>query len=783
MTLVGTRVGHIRLIRLLGGGGMGEVYEGHDDALQRQVAVKVLRADRRLEPRARRRFLREARILSRVEHPNICRVLDFVQHEDTDFVVLELVPGITLDEAMDRGLSTEERWSIALQIADALQAAHAFSVVHRDLKPSNIMLTPEGVVKVLDFGLARTLGDGEDGASPAGEVALTGEAPAAGREVDNATLTRAGEILGTPTHMSPEQARGEPATAASDMYSLGLILHRLFTGHSPYAGGTGPQALLQKAMWGDTEPVTGVPRHLGELIASLEELSPADRPTAAACAARLRWIRDTPRRRLRRVAAAALAAGLAAATVVSSIGFVRARRAERRATAVNTFLLEMLASADPSHRGRQVRVVDVLGDAAARVDTTFAEHPLDRAAVLATLASTYDALGEYGTARSLVERSLEIRERRLGEDHPDTLATRDLLGVVLAHQGELGEAGTLLGTVVGERTRIHGGLAPPTVESRRHLAMVLEEQGHYAEARDRLERLRTGLDAAGPSRAAEAIAVRTELAHVMGRMGEDGAATALQRETLELATSVHGERHPETLTLMGDLAAGLSRSGHYEEAEALYRTTVDLRGEVLGPDHPDTLMALGGLGNVLVRLRRLDEAESTQRRVLETRTRVLGAGHPDTAAAMGNLAMVYAFQRRYDESADLFRQAWHTAEAALGPRHAQTLLWMGNLSTILLRSHHPEESLELARRVHAIDLEVLGPDHPNTLHAQTTVTDALWVLRRLDEAEPLYRDLVERSRRTLGEDHPATRLRKRHLARLLRATGRGAEADELDPPA
>ncbi|MEJ2190098.1 MAG: serine/threonine-protein kinase, partial [Acidobacteriota bacterium] len=325
MTLEGTKIRNTVLLRRLGRGGMGEVYEGRDDTLQRRVAVKVLRSERRLDPLAKHRFLREARVLSRVEHPNICRVLDYVEGQDTDFIFLELVPGGTLSDAIDAGLAEAEKRSVADQIAGALAAAHSLGIVHRDLKPSNIMVAPDGAVKILDFGLARTFGDSTSGTlSGDGEVEFE-------QAVPQGSLTETGGVLGTPAYMSPEQARGEPATAASDMYSFGLILRKLFTGQEPYPDEISRDQLLNRAMWGDTIPATGLPRSLQRLVDDLEQLDPSARPTAIACAERLRWIWETPKRRVKRAARVALGVTLVLATVLSSVGFVRARRAQLRA--------------------------------------------------------------------------------------------------------------------------------------------------------------------------------------------------------------------------------------------------------------------------------------------------------------------------------------------------------------------------------------------------------------------------------------------------------------------
>jgi serine/threonine protein kinase len=157
--LLGKTVGRFRVLSLLGRGGMGEVYVAYDETLDRRVALKSIVAGRRLQPSAQARFRREARALSRLDHPNICRIYDYVEMESHDFLVLELVTGRRLDEAIRAGLSHDVQLRIAGQIASALVAAHAEGIVHRDLKPSNVMLSDSGEVKVLDFGLAWTAGE------------------------------------------------------------------------------------------------------------------------------------------------------------------------------------------------------------------------------------------------------------------------------------------------------------------------------------------------------------------------------------------------------------------------------------------------------------------------------------------------------------------------------------------------------------------------------------------------------------------------------------------------
>ena len=235
------RLGHFEVIGELGQGGMGSVFIGLDENLGRRVALKVIRADQRLDPIRKARFLREAKVLSSLDHPNVCQFHDFIEGEKQDCLVLELVEGRNLHEALGQGLEEAQKVKIAQQLLDVLVAVHGKGVIHRDLKPENIMLTPRGDIKVLDFGLARPVEDpdslsGEypvfrmEHGSSAADTAVAGgsDSPA-----ESPVMTTFGTVLGTIGYMSPEVARGEAATAASDLYSAGLILQELFTEKAP----------------------------------------------------------------------------------------------------------------------------------------------------------------------------------------------------------------------------------------------------------------------------------------------------------------------------------------------------------------------------------------------------------------------------------------------------------------------------------------------------------------------------------------------------------------------
>lgn len=305
----GSRLGRIRLDRLLARGGMGEVYAGTDELLERPVAIKLMKAELRMSAARRSAFLAEARVLSGLRHPNICEVYDFFEDAAQDVLVLELIEGQTLRSLLQDGRPADPL-GIALQVADALVAAHERGIAHRDLKPENVMLTDSGQVKVLDFGLARV-----DAALPGPDSA---EEPGA---------TPRTQIAGTPGYLSPEQARGEASTTAADLWSFGLLLGELLTGRLPYPAQLSSQELLQRASVGQAEVPSGLPRAETQLIRRLLCAKPQQRPSAREARELLRQIIARPGRRLRW----ALAASIIGLALLSGWKYTVDLRAEREA--------------------------------------------------------------------------------------------------------------------------------------------------------------------------------------------------------------------------------------------------------------------------------------------------------------------------------------------------------------------------------------------------------------------------------------------------------------------
>lgn len=259
--LAGRLVGRYRLLQEIGGGGMGTVYEAEDAQLGRLVAVKLLPPEYSRDRRAKERFLREARAAAAVDHPNLCTVHDVGESEGRLYIVLSFYEGETLRDRLRRGpLPLAEAREVAIQVARGLARAHEAGIVHRDIKPANVMLPRRGGAKILDFGIARLEGDG-------------------------ASLTRTGASWGTPAYMSPEQARGEPVDARTDVWSLGVMLYEMLAGRRPF-GGESLEAVVSSILTQKPEPLERirpeVPSALARVVDRALAKDPAERYASAA---------------------------------------------------------------------------------------------------------------------------------------------------------------------------------------------------------------------------------------------------------------------------------------------------------------------------------------------------------------------------------------------------------------------------------------------------------------------------------------------------------------------
>ncbi|MEQ8850757.1 MAG: serine/threonine-protein kinase [Phycisphaerales bacterium] len=769
-------IGPYRILRKLGQGGMGVVYHAEQhEPIRRDVALKLIRLGMDSEQIVGR-FHAERQSMAVMDHPGIARVFDAGATElGRPYFVMEYVRGEPITTYCDEHrLDARSRLGLFIEICRAVQHAHQKGVIHRDLKPSNVLVTESDDgprPKVIDFGIAR----------------------ATTPELAPGTLfTQAGQFVGTPEYMSPEQLDegGMDIDTRADVYSLGVMLYELLVGAAPLdlrvdahqsvermrhriREEDPPRPSTRVTMLGDESTTVAARRRsdpdalrvllkgdldwivmkamdkdrsrrydsASEFADDIERFLRAE-PVRAAPPSAPYLVRKFVSRHRGAVAAVSAVLFVLIAGLVLSIGlYVQAESARRNASAqaarveeVNRFLTDMLRAADPSEDGRDVRVVDLLSDAAERAAGEFADRPVLRATIQDTIAATYAGLGQYDAARTMYEDALVVYEQRLGRDDPVTIGALAGLGSTLYDLGLVEESEATLRDALARCGSGPGTVSESSVRALNSLAVVLIARGDHEEAESLLIRCR----------------------ETAGELGPDFERTGM--------------------TALQNLAQLKTEQRRFEEAEADLQIVVAWRREHLGPEHPQTIDAMSNLALCMLNQGEAEHVLELLRELVDLNERTRGPTHPRTLRAVNNLAGALWRLNRLDEVEPLLRGQLPTLEADLGPEHPLTVTFKHNLGTLLLRAGELDESVELLRAASDARRALYGVEHWETGASLRRLADAFIAAGRYGEAAAALEEVVTGWTAVLGADHASTLDARLVWAETLLESGERVEA-------
>ncbi|MEE8524389.1 MAG: tetratricopeptide repeat protein [Thermoanaerobaculia bacterium] len=772
---VGRRIGRYRLLTRLADGGMSSVYLAlrDDDEFEQRVAIKVFGYS--VERRdLLRRFRAERQILASLVHPNIARLLDGgTTGEGLPYIVMEYIEGKPIDVYCDRHrLSVDERLELFETLCAGVRFAHRHLIVHRDLKPSNILVTAEGVPKLLDFGIAKLLDP-----TPSDPV--------------GPTVT--GQRLMTPHYASPEQIEGRAITTASDVYALGVLLYQLLTGYLPYrlaerlpreveqavleqeperpsaaigrgerSAGTAAAAEsvsrarrarpreLRRRLAGDLDAIVlmalrkeperryGSAAQLGDDIQRYRRGRPvvAKRDTLG-----YRTRKFVRRHRLGVSVASGFVVLVMAGTVVLALLASRlaaerdqVRRERDNAMATAGFLEEIFdVTGSSAERGEGVTARELLDKSAERLGREPPDQPEIEAALSTTIGSLYHKLGLYEQAEPLLVRALELRRGLPATDDREVAASLHELGLLRAHQRRFAAAEPLLRRALGLRRQALGDEHLAVAESLSALGLAHGVNGDLARARPLFEEAlalrRKLLD---PEHQLVAVSL-AEMGRVHRYAGELVQAEELYRESLRITRKLRGDTHLEVAQRLGFLAVVLRLQGDLDAAEVVALESLEIARKVFGEEHPGLAEPLDSLAAVRILRGDPAAAEPLLRESLRLQREYLGESHPDLAGTMSYLGEVAREQGELTVAERWHAEAWQLLESSFGSEHPWSGIQLVSLAAVLRDQGRLDDA---------------GPLFQRAIH---------FLRARLDEAHPWFGEaLLEQGQLELVRDAPGT---------------------------
>lgn len=753
----GEMIGKYRIIRQIGHGGMGSVYlaERADGEFKQNVALKLLRSSLAADEQINR-FKSERQILASLSHDHIAGLIDGgVTKYGQPYYVMEYVKGKTLNEYCDNEkLTLEERLKLFMDICSAVQYAHSKLVVHRDLKPANILVTDDGSVKLLDFGIAKIVAD-------------ENESP------EYIPLTRPGLLPLTPSYASPEQIRNENITTSSDIYQLGLVLYEQLSGVSPYnlkgmspaavekmvceteppapwkklntAGGRGEAVVpdpdmicenrsttirqIQKNLQGDLESIVmkALEKEPGRRYESVEQFSNdirrylTGKPVMAHSNSGIYRFRKFLRRKPYESASAAVIILLLAVYVVSitwhsqrtGAALERAEQEAAKSEQTLEFLMGMFEAGNPRESPGDLVTARELLERGLDDANRLANSPELQANLFHVIGKVYTGLGRYDTAIETLQKAVKVQKNHPGSDNVETARYLSDLAIAHTRNGNYGLANDLYEEA---------------------LDILLSEVGDdHPEVANTLAKMGSWIPVTGIEKAVE-----------------------LRYEVLRIREKVYGDEHLLTADALVDAGKiERSRANPLESIE-LFGRALQIRSSILGPGHPETAKCMIFLADInrLYHLDR-DRAEQLYRTALAIQTDYYGEIHSSRLHAITGLASLLVEKGNYGEAGELFAENLELRETIFGENHPSYAEGLGQLAAGYREMGELHKSEHYYERALTLWKELVGNDHPSVSGVMTGYGKTLTDLNKYNKADSLLSKALEIQRSYFGENSGA----------------------------